>query len=345
MKIHVRRLLLGATFAAGATLLPQSADAQSVTVSTARGQGRASADYHVAQRGDTLFGLAQRFLGDPMSWPILWSYNPQITNPHWIYPGDVIFVRPAARPGEGNPRMLPESAGLFYPLGGFYTSEEIEVLGSIRYANTGRRLLQPFDEVYVELEDADRYAMGTDLVINRVVERVMDKDDNVVAVKYLVVGALRLERRHEETHLITAEITNMVETIERDDVLFVSTPQRLRIAPEVNTVDAEGEIFDYLQPVRFIHEQDYIFVNLGSDDGLRVGNRFRIWDRLDEGESIRAALDDSIDEREAAELVPWQNVGEAMIISLTADFCTAIVTDAGLRELEKGMRVTMQRGE
>jgi hypothetical protein len=344
MNISVRRLLFSAAIASSAMLLPAMVTAQSVTVQTARAHGRASSDYHVAQRGDTLFGLAQRFLGDAMSWPILWSYNPQITNPHWIYPGDVVFLRPPAG-SEPAVRTLPESAGLFYPMGGFYSSEEIEVLGAIRYADTGRRLLQPFDEVYVEIEDPDRWPMGTDFVINRVVERVLDGDDEVVAVKYMVAGALRLQRRHDETHLITAQITHMFDTIERDDVLFVSQAQRLQIAPVVNTVDAEGEIFDYLNPVRHIHEQDFIFVNLGSEDGLRVGNRFRIWDRLDEGESIRAALDDSVSEEDARALVPWQNIGEAMVISVTPDFCTAVVTDAGLRELQRGMRVTMQRGE
>ncbi len=42
---------------------------------------------YVIQKGDTLWGLSNRFLKDPHYWPDLWSRNPAVTNPHFIYPG------------------------------------------------------------------------------------------------------------------------------------------------------------------------------------------------------------------------------------------------------------------
>ena len=50
----------------------------------------AKPDYYVIQAGDTLWDLSRTFWGDPYYWPQLWSYNDQITNPHWIYPGNRI---------------------------------------------------------------------------------------------------------------------------------------------------------------------------------------------------------------------------------------------------------------
>lgn len=47
-------------------------------------------DIHVVQQGDTLWGISDRYYGDPWHWPALWSYNPEITNPHWIYPLDQV---------------------------------------------------------------------------------------------------------------------------------------------------------------------------------------------------------------------------------------------------------------
>lgn len=67
------------------------------------------AETYTVQPGDTLWDLSQRFLGNPWYWPKVWSYNPEIENPHWIYPGNVVRFYPAA---EELPAQLAEGQDL-----------------------------------------------------------------------------------------------------------------------------------------------------------------------------------------------------------------------------------------
>merc|ERR1711974_265848 len=102
----------------------------------------------------------------------MWGNNPHITNPHWIYPGDIVYLRaPKGGQQKGNQQVTIDDptrgesggAGMHLPVTGFVTSEDIEYAGKIRASEKEAVLLADNDNVWVgfDQEEGEEDAEGT----------------------------------------------------------------------------------------------------------------------------------------------------------------------------------------
>lgn len=104
------------TFTAGT--VPTTSSAQERTIATGSNIPLAAnaPDEYVVKPGDTLWDISKVYLRDPWYWPEIWYVNPQVANPHLIYPGDVLKLiyidgQPrltVAERGDGSKRLSPQ---------------------------------------------------------------------------------------------------------------------------------------------------------------------------------------------------------------------------------------------
>lgn len=151
----------------------------------------------VIKDGDTMWDLSGRYLGSSYEWPRLWSYNPEVTNPHWIYPGHVMRLREGAEGGanaDGPPGATADGSGsapgIMAKSGQFgqgFGTRNLKrrdgsiVIGEVVYLDkkaldhSGRivgssedhMMLSPSDEVYVKFGDGASPVEGKEMTIYR----------------------------------------------------------------------------------------------------------------------------------------------------------------------------------
>ena len=129
------------------------------------GQPAEVPETHVVQKGDTLWDLSSRYYRNAWGWPKMWSYNPQITNPHWIYPGDTLRILPPGgasgagarrrrKPRRCRPRASSDAASgrtaSSLRQTGFVEPGELAQAGKIVGSKEEKLMLGTLDEAYVE---------------------------------------------------------------------------------------------------------------------------------------------------------------------------------------------------
>jgi hypothetical protein len=87
---------------------------------------RGTPDTYTVKPGDTLWDLSGRFLNNPWYWPKIWSYNPEIANPHWIYPGNLLRFYPSAEEAPTRVEPVPGSPDLPVAEAPGFEEEELE---------------------------------------------------------------------------------------------------------------------------------------------------------------------------------------------------------------------------
>ncbi|HET8790035.1 MAG TPA: LysM domain-containing protein [Modicisalibacter sp.] len=248
--------------------------------------------YTVAE-GDTLWGIAGRFLSAPWQWPEVWRVNSQISNPHLIYPGDSIYLyyhngqpRLGLKRGQGDVvhlspqvRRVPHREAIpplpLDTVQNFLDANRIVEPGAIEavpyvVAGDDRRIISGAgDRIYVrgELPPGERFGLY------RSGQRYEDpKTGEFLGLELVTLGEARFVRQEGDIALL--EIVSSRQEVRASDLVLPleSLPVTTAFSPRAPAGDLEGRILSVPGGVRFIGRLDVVALNLGRRDGLEPGH-------------------------------------------------------------------------
>lgn len=324
---------------------------------------------HTVVTGDTLWDLSQSYLGSPWYWPKVWSYNPEIANPNWIYPGNQVRFFPA---GEGMPQQVApagpinappsEDEGSMSPLGeelpadlvtatgplvyqqgaptypvaseGFVSKQEMEGVGEIAGSPSEAIMLAFGDEVYVRFRDRQDARVGDRYQIFRPGKAVHEP----VSGRYLgnithVIGDLVVTDMSAE--MVTARIERSIDDIARGDRVGPAGENSLTtVRPRPNRVDLQGRVAASMSPVENYGEHHKLILDMGGRDGVEVGNSLFIVRSGDPKDHFMKPYQ-SHDPR-----FPNRVIGACVVLEVREEASICILTRS-LKEIVAGDRVEM----
>jgi hypothetical protein len=285
-------------------------------------------------RGDTLWDIASRFLRDPWRWPDIWYVNPQIENPHLIYPGDqVVLTYKDGRPQLELRRATGKKGLRVVKLSPTVRREQISAaIPTIPIDAIRQFLSRPTVMEKKELEAApyivssqgehlisgtgDRvYARGiednaiTRYTIVRQGEVYRDTPENkgrVLGYEALYVGEAVVKRFGATA---TLDVTDSVREILVGDRLIPTEvrPLEFSFLPRAPDDQVDGNIISVVDGVSRIGQFQVVVLNKGTADGLDKGHVLAIHQR---GMLVRDTVSS---ERGKLIMLPSERAGYLMV--------------------------------
>ncbi|MFO4657032.1 LysM peptidoglycan-binding domain-containing protein [Vibrio cholerae] len=294
-------------------------------------------------KGDTLWDISALYLDSPWLWPRLWQVNPEIDNPHLIYPGDkltlfwrdgqpILSLKPM-RKLSPQVRVLEKQAvptvqeGLVLP---YLQSDRLmaktALQGSVRVigSSEGRQYLTKQDQLYISGVHSEK-KWG----IYREVAQYQRDDEVMVALRLVAVGELAmtggnfsgLSLQEQNQEILANDIALPEVDLEERQLSTTFYPQP---AP----AGSEARILGSLEGSQYAGQNQVVVIDQGRSDGVAQGSMFELYQAAVQ---VKAKQDSStfLSERSNTDVqLPSVKVGALMVIRPYERFSLALITNS-----------------
>ena len=272
-------------------------------------------DRYTVVKGDTLWGISERFLSSPWRWPDVWHVNQHIKNPHLIYPGDEIelsFV-------DGEPQLRLHRGG---------TGGVVRLSPHIRESDLTNAIPTiPLDAIrqfilYPTIVDANELAQSPYVVAfpedhvlagegDRAYVRSIDTQDEksftiyrqgdvlkdpetheILGYEAKYVGDAKLQLTGDPATVVIVRSAN--EIVIGDRLKPANEANLSHFSPHAPKEDIRGYIISVSNGVTRIGQFQTVVINKGRQDNIEIGHVLTIWQA---GGVVRDLVSDNLAEK------------------------------------------------
>ncbi|MBI5443583.1 MAG: LysM peptidoglycan-binding domain-containing protein [Deltaproteobacteria bacterium] len=267
---------------------------------------RGDDEVHRTEAGDTLWDLSARYWHDAKAWPDLWALNPHFQNPHWISPGDPVYLHrkaatgavrlpltrleagegdgtfpspadtaePGAIVGQSQPHpgdvSLSEVSFAKAQAQDFISPQRIPSVGVIRNRKLQKQIYGAGEIVEVDLPKGSRLAPGDVLTVYDDSGKVLHPSNRAPRGYHVrVLGHLRILSVAEGR--AEGELLETYDAVEDRMLLMPHRAPVTRVVPLESKVRVEGTVIEGSAQRTLFSTQDIVFLDRGTLHGLRPG--------------------------------------------------------------------------
>lgn len=291
--------------------------------------------YYTIQKGDTLWDLSRQFSDSPWVWPDLWSQNnPQILNPHRIYPGQKILIYKKDWAGAqkmGRTAQTISQAPVKQDQSQYNTFTEIDRVGFIKptavphhgtifKSKDNLALIDKGTMVYIYPEPgAPALTVGGQYTTFRTFDRIMSPETKeIIGVQHLLTGVVEITS--VEPEFAIGNVIDSYRDILIDDRLMPYTPRMIDLNKLQKGV--EGLSCQVIKPEEeevLIGENAIIFIDKGEKDGVLPCQKYSIF--------LQESARPNPDEIRQVPLTPL-HIGDLQVLHTELTTSTVLVTNS-----------------
>ncbi|WP_231872321.1 MULTISPECIES: LysM peptidoglycan-binding domain-containing protein [unclassified Oleiphilus] len=259
-------------------------------------------DRYVVVKGDTLWDISERFLKSPWLWPEIWHANPQVSNPHLIYPGDIIgliyingqprLTTLKAGPQNGVVKLSPQikatpiSAAIptipldaiasFLSQNRIVEKEEMEMAPYVLIGRENHLITGTGDTVFArgDVKGAEKVA------VYRSSETYIDPETNeLLGLEAKAIATADVDQVNKE--VVTLNILRSSEELRQGDRLLPTEDRMINsnFVPSKPEHDIRGKMISVASGVGNIGQYNVVVINRGERDGIKEGNVLAVYKR------------------------------------------------------------------